>query len=513
MYARTPASFEACREAASEILQKPRDWQALAGILEASGRKYGVPEATLVRLDLLVKGRAVAVVTGQQVGYLGGPLYTLLKAYHATRIAAEFEKRFGIPALPVFWLEGEDHDLEEVRDACYLNKAGELKTLRFEPEREIPGFEVGRYAIDAGGALRELSESIEYPSASGLVLLRSAYSQTTMSDAMGRLLAGTLGSRGLLVVEGMEPGLKRLALPLWEQVIAAGPHLTELLARRSEWLTSSGWSAPLSPTPEAWLFYVASPDHIRAALHYDGRLQYPDRHIEHVTTSELLARIQKNPEVFSPKAALRPLYQDFVLPSVAYVAGPGELDYHAQLTPFYEQFGVTPPSLFPRLSATVFSRSVLKQVEKTGFTFEELLSTDAHTLIREAMRQLDHGRTMHGFDEAKGAVEAVFERLKSELSALDHTLEAAAQTAAGKSLHPLQELRQKAEKALKLKHSTQVARIEKCLTALRPEGKPAERVLSTAWYLAKFGPETLLTALDALPVEAHEHYLISLSTD
>ena len=157
------------------------------------------------------------VVTGQQVGYLGGPLFTLLKAYHTTRLAAELEQRLGMPVLPLFWLEGEDHDLEEVRSAPYLTSSGELRALRFEPEREIAGFEVGRYAVDGSAHIDELAAALDSRSESGLELLRRAYRDTTLSDAMGKLLAETLGPRGLLIVEGMEPELKRMAMPLWNR--------------------------------------------------------------------------------------------------------------------------------------------------------------------------------------------------------------------------------------------------------------------------------------------------------
>jgi bacillithiol synthase len=513
LYGRAPANFEACREAAKDVLKVPRDWKALAEIFERAGREYGVPEATLSRLELLASGKAVAVVTGQQVGYLGGPFYTFLKAYHATRIAAEIERRLGIPTLPIFWLEGEDHDLEEVRDAHFLNRSGELQSLRFEPENEIAGFEVGRFAVDAAAHLDELKSALDGHSEAGLEILRSAYSGTTLSEGMGRLLASTLGARGLLVVEGMDSELKRLALFLWEKVISAGPRLTHILDQRTQWLKSDHWGAPLSPTPEAWMFYVAGEEHVRGALHYDGRLRFPDQHSETLSAEELLLRVKLHPEIISPKAPLRPLYQDYVLPTVAYVAGPGELDYHAQLTPFYAELGIPAPSLFPRLSATVTTPAILRQAEKIGFSLEQLLSGDESALRREIVRREDDGRTLKAFDEAKQDLEAAYGRLKSGLTAIDPTLVGAAHTAAGKSLHPLQDLRQKAEKALKQKHSTQVARLEKCLTALRPTGKPAERVLSTAWYLARFGPEQLLAALDELPVEARLHYVIAVSTD
>ena len=132
---------------------------------------------------LLEQGRAVMVVTGQQVGYLGGPFYTLLKAYHTVRLAAELERELGQAVLPLFWLEGEDHDLAEVRTAHYPDRTGEIRNLRYAPPEEVPGFEVGRYPVDATADIAQLAAALELPHEDGLALLRECY---TRHHALGR---------------------------------------------------------------------------------------------------------------------------------------------------------------------------------------------------------------------------------------------------------------------------------------------------------------------------------------
>ncbi|MCX6601122.1 MAG: bacillithiol biosynthesis BshC, partial [bacterium] len=340
LYVREAASVNACRAAAEDILRAARPWHELADLLERSGRSYGVPPETLARLTALSEGKAVMVVSGQQVGYLGGPLYTFLKAYHATRLAQWLERELRRPVLACFWLEGEDHDLEEVRDAHYLSLAGELHTLRFSPDREVAGYQVGRYQLDASAHLSELAQALDSPHEESLAVLRDCYAQTTLSEGMGRLLARTLGGRGLLVIEGMEAELKAMAAPLWEKVIARGRGLTEILEERSTELRAGGWNAPLAPTRDAQLFYLSGDDHVRCALTYDGQLRHPNGEVKALTQEALADLVRHQPAAISPKAALRPLYQDFVLPAVAYIAGPGELDYHAQLAPFYQELDV-----------------------------------------------------------------------------------------------------------------------------------------------------------------------------
>lgn len=509
-YVRETASVNACRTAAEETLRVSRPWRELADLLERSGRRYGVPQETLARLSALADGKAVMVVTGQQVGYLGGPLYTFLKAYHATRLAHGLERELRRPVLACFWLEGEDHDLEEVRDAHYLSRAGELHTLRFSPDQEIAGFQVGRYEVDASAHLSELTQALDAPQEDALSLLRDAYAQTTLSGGMGRLLARTLGARGLFVIEGMERQLKAMAAPLWEKVITRGRGLAEILEERSTELRAGGWSAPLSPTRDAHLFYLGGDDHVRCPLSYDGQRRHPSGAVETISPHALLSSVREQPSVVSPKAALRPLYQDFVLPAVAYIAGPGELDYHAQLAPFYKELEVPASVLFPRLSATILDNRAARTMEKLDLPLARLLSDDPAALQRALLAEQDEARTAETFAEAKRRIEEVFAKLKATLSALDPTLKEAAQAGAGKSLQPLEHLREKAQRALKQKHSTALARLEKCLSLLRPRGELSERVFCTAYYLAQYGLERLLNALDKLPIEAREHHVIEL---
>jgi bacillithiol synthase len=204
------------------------------------------------------------------------------------------------------------------------------------------------------------------------------------------------------------------------------------------------------------------------------------------------------------------LYQDFALPVVAYIAGPGELDYHAQLAPFYRELQVPAPVLFPRLSATILDSRTARNAEKLSLPLVRLLSDEPAALERALLAGQDESRTAETFSEAKRRIEETFAHLKTTLSALDSTLEGAAQTSAGKALQPLEHLREKAQRALKQKHSTALARLEKCLATLRPRGELSERVFSTGYYLAQYGLERVLNALDELPVEAREHNVIEL---
>jgi bacillithiol biosynthesis cysteine-adding enzyme BshC len=510
LYARLPADADACARAAEEQLAAPRDWKRLADILRAEGELYGVPKQTLARLDLLEAGKAVAVVTGQQVGFLGGPFYTLLKAYHCTRLARALEASLNRPVLPIFWLEGEDHDLPEVSKSVYPSVSGELCELNFTPRNIIPNYEVGRYEIplESLAQVHELASAMQSADAEGAELVERSYMETTLSGGMGRLLAATFGERGLLIVEGMHPGLKQMAEPLWNRVIDAGPRLTQLLTSRSVELEQIQLPAPLKPTAGNYLFYVTGKEHRRQPLAYDGTLTRSDGSTEKLSADQLKDRVHSGELTISPKAALRPLYQDFVLPTVAYVAGPTELEYHAQLSLFYRELNVVAPSLFPRFTATLTDGKSARLLTKLSLTPERLLSTTAHELKKSLLHEADEGRTAALFDRGKSRIESVFAEIKTELAKLDPTLEAAANSAAGKGLQPLEQLRKKVEKSLRQQHSTTLERLDKLLAAVKPNGAPSERIFGTAYYLMKYGPHRLLDILDCAPADGKAHSFI-----
>ena len=229
---------------------------------------------------------------------------------------------------------------------------------------------------------------------------------------MRRLLAATLGPRGLLVCEGRHEGLKKLSAPLWDKVIDTRESLRDTFAKRSEEVRAKGFTGSMSPTPDAHFFYIVAKDFVRRAVTLDGTVKHPDGSSEKVTPEQLKAKFANGEWGVSPKAGLRPLYQDFVLPSIAYVGGPGELEYHAQLAPFYELLNVTPPSLFPRLSATFVDQKCERLREKLGRTWEELLSTNEHELTKQLLREADEHGTVKSFAEAKAEIEDAIAKLK-----------------------------------------------------------------------------------------------------
>lgn len=510
LFACSPANPEACRLLAASRLQSFPFYAEVADILRVEGMLYGIPAETIARLKHLEKREAVVVVTGQQVGFLGGPLFTLVKAYHAVRLARALEATLKIPVLPVFWLEGEDHDLAEIRASKFPTQDGTIGSIEFSPSQEIAHQEVGRYLVNEN-ALASWHEALaQWGNVSGEAaeVFEHAYREGDLSTAFGRFLAATLGERGLFVVEGRNEKLKKLAQPLWEHAIDQRVELHHEFQRQTEEAQAQGFAAPMSPTPDAHFFYVVGNDYVRRPVLLDGTVKHPDGSSEHVGVDELKARLRAGTWQVSPKAALRPLFQDYILPSIAYVGGPGELEYHMQLAPFYDILNVTAPSLFPRVSVTVVDQKCEKLREKLGLSWEDVLTKSEQELTKQVLRAADESHATEQFAQARVEIEAAFNKLKPTLEAVDVTLAGAVGSSIGKALQPLEQLEGKVNKAIKQQHAVELARLQKLLFAAKPNGKPMERVVGTAWALAHYGVKEFLDMLDKLPADGAAHQVV-----
>jgi bacillithiol biosynthesis cysteine-adding enzyme BshC len=516
LYLRPAASLESAREACEEQLAQPRNWSRLASVLKKASKRYGAPLGSLARLDALAQGKAAVIVTAQQVGYLGGPFYTFIKAYHCTRLAAALESELGVAILPIFWLEDEDHDLAEVSDSYFPEAGGEIAKVNFTPDTIIPNFGVGHYRVPATVAqhIRQMADAIGVQADSEMqALLAECYAGHTLSEAMGRLSARLLGERGLLVIEGSNPDLKQMAAPLWSRIVDVGPALHKLLLFRSQQLQKLELATPLSPTASTYLFYLIKDDFIRRVISYDGMLRDPNGHEETVTLQDLRQQVTTHPESLSPKAALRPLYQDFVLPTVACVAGPTEIAYHAQIQPFYKTLSVVPPALYPRLSVTIADEKISRLKESTGFTSRQVLQGDFDKLANRLIKKADDAGLSDAFQQARGKLEETLSGLKDSMTKLDSTLEGTAGATLGKMLHLLEGLEDKAHRAQKQKHEIELGRLRRLFAALKPRELLAEQGLSTAYHLLRFGRERLLSALDEIPLDSKKHVVVSIPTE
>jgi bacillithiol biosynthesis cysteine-adding enzyme BshC len=469
---------------------------ALADVLERQSVEFGAGPAALANIGKL-RGGARAVVTGQQVGLLGGPLMTLLKAATAVARAKQTTAATGVEHVPIFWLATEDHDLDEVNQVSLLTKNA-AETLRLGvklPHHDVP---VGGVILEGhiDGLLERAADLLGH--APVCELLRKCYGFRPGSDfgptfgsAFARLMARLFVEQGLIVMDAAGRDFHALGGRALRAAIEQAEELETALIARSAELVDAGYHAQVLVKPGAsLLFLVSEVDGVKSR---QALRRLPDGSwkagagggARSFTAAELLAILDEAPERLSPNALLRPVFQDAILPTTAYVGGPAEVAYFAQSAVLYDRVlgRVTP--IIPRLSATLIEPAIGAIMAQHEVSLPDAMrSTEelaqrlgARAMPIEAKRKL--AAAGNALDEAVSAAE-------DYLGTLDAGLGKSAEVSASKMRYQMDRLRRLAAAFEVNKEASLRKHAEAMTLHLFPGGHPQERVVAGVWFVAGF---------------------------
>ena len=509
-YEGNPARPEAWQAAIERAQAHARGREAIADVITAQQQRRGAPPEARAALDRLRQEGAVAVVTGQQAGAFGGPLYTLLKAITALRLAARVRQDHQVPAVAVFWIDSEDHDWDEVASCTVLNGEGLARTIRLPAPAGAGTLPVGRLMLADGvaAALDELAEALpptEF-TASLMMGLRSCYKAgLSASEAFGRLLEFTLGEFGLIVYDAADPAAKAAARDVFVREVQFPGRTAELALEAGSELVRLGYHAQVGAHADGLaLFSLAGGRHlIRFA---DGAFRAGDRAW---TQPDLLSEVRANAAGFSPNVLLRPIVQDTLFPTVAYVAGPSELAYLGQLKPVYAHFGVPMPLMVPRASATLLDSAGVRFLGKHDVALETLHAQDESVLNRLLEAALP-GDVERAFQAAAAALDGPMQALVRAVPAIDPTLEGAARSVAGKVNHELQGLHTRIIHAAKRRDETLRRQFTRTRAQAFPGGHAQERTVGFVSFLNRFGPGLVDQLVRDLPLDPGSHWVVTV---
>jgi bacillithiol biosynthesis cysteine-adding enzyme BshC len=465
--------------------------ERLADLLEGHAVEFGASDAAKANIAKLRAG-ARAVVTGQQVVLFGGPLLTLLKAATAIARANEATRATGVEHVPVFWLATEDHDLEEVDQVSLLTKTS-VETLRtgLKVAHAVPVGGVVPGAAELEAVLERASELLEFAPVGEW--LRECYlagdrdgARPTLALAFGRLMARIFAEQGLVVMDAASRGFHALAAGTLRYAIDHADELQAALIARSEELVRAGYHAQvLVAESGSMLFLLDEVTGERVALRRTAEGQWKAGGRVY-SSADLIAILETAPERLSPNALLRPVFQDTLLPTAAYVGGPAEIAYFAQSAVLYEAIlgRITP--VLPRLSATLLEPAIAAVMDR-----DEVQLPDAMTTAEELAQRLG-ARAMP--IEAKRRLAAVGNAVEAELSALteylggmDESLGRAAEVSGSKMLYQMNRLRRMAATFELQKEASLRKHAEVITLNVFPGGHPQERVVAGVWFMAKYG--------------------------
>jgi len=509
-FAGNPADPAAWRNAIARTQRHVRQRDAIADVLEAQQRTRGAPAEALAAAAALRDPSTVAIVTGQQAGLFGGPLFTLLKAITALQLAARVTAEHGVPAVAIFWIDAEDHDWDEVKSVGVLDAELALGHLQIgNPPGAHEGPVARVHLDDSIGAAREalarLMQTTEFTPAL-LAALGSIYRPGAgMADAFGQWLEAALGSRGLVVFDASDRAAKPLAAGVFAREIEHPGDTARLATDAGAALAAKGYHAQASAHGDTVaLFHL---NHGRAPIRYVNGVYQIAEGTE--TRDGLLQCVKIRPDEFSPNVLLRPIVQDTLFPTVCYVAGPNELAYLAQLGGVYAAFDVPMPLFQQRATATLVDSNSMRFLTKHQLPLEALRAQDEAVLNQLLESQLPTD-VEASLEEAMRLTGQRMEDLARAVAQVDATLEGATRSTTGRMQEELKKLHNKIIHAAKRKDETLRRQFKHAQAQAFPGGQPQEREVGFVYFLNKYGPGLVDRLSSELPLDMGVHWVMTI---
>ena len=483
---------------------------ALVEALKRQNRQWGASAKTMENLDLLAGDRCRAVVTGQQVGLFSGPAYTIYKALTAVKLAETY-RRQGVDAVPVFWMATEDHDLEEVGQTWILTADSTLKSVQFAQQAQGNRLPVGSISLDPSiGShldqfLRGLPDS-EFKPVLAARLKRVYREGNTFGQAFAELVSFLLSEYGLILLDPREPHLKKMAKPVFLQAAESWVKLDSLLKGRNQQLARAGYTAQVGgEAGTSFLFWEQDGKRRGVVGTRDGfALKGSSEGLP-----DLRGLIERAPEQISPNVLFRPVVQDFLLPTLAYVAGPSEVAYYAQISPLYQALGRVMPPVVLRASITVIERRVQKLLAKYQMEFRDLFQGN-QAMLKKIVERTVNQEVSARFDRLEREFDNRLGEMREPLKSVDPTLVGALGTARKKIQYQLENLRAKFVGAESRQQEILTRQVDSLLRTLYPSGGLQERQINIFYFLSRYGPEFLDELHDAIDLSAPDHKLLYL---
>jgi len=496
----------------TRIDRREIDRETLRAVLAEQNTGKGESPKTLENIRLLGGSGTYAVVTGQQVGLFGGPMYTLYKAITAVLLAQKLSGKFpGKSFVPVFWLEGEDHDFAEMNHITVLDH--ENVPVRIEylpggaaPERNVGA--VGAMTFDETiaatiGRLESALTSTEF-TAHIIASLRSCYAPgVTFAGAFQSWLNLLLPGSGLVFISSADPRLKRILSPIFLRELQEYPRFSQMVIDRSAELEQT-YHAQVKPKSINLFLFHKGGRYLIEPRENDFSLKGTRAFF---SKDQLLSIIRETPEQISPNVVLRPLCQDILLPTVAYIGGPSEIAYHAQLGPLYDELSLVQPVIYPRGSVTLVQSGLLRAMEKYSLELPEFLG-DVGSVTTRVVEQISDIKLDRLFAGVTKNLHDALGELKFGLNEIDPTLLGALENVSSKIDVNLGVLREKSVAAQKRRNDTAVRQIEKAAAGLLPSGSLQERELSPLYYMNKHGEGLGSWLADRMDIGAFRHQIL-----
>jgi bacillithiol biosynthesis cysteine-adding enzyme BshC len=504
-----PAAFSVQTEKArSRDLPRKR----LAATLEEQNQSYGCGAQTVENIQKLIQDKACAVVTGQQTGLFSGPLYTIYKALTAIKLTESLNQNNLGCFVPVFWLASEDHDLAEIDHITLLDRENRIKRILYQPRSANPKTPVSEIVLstEISSCLQQLDECTHDSEFKADILsqLSAAYQPgRSIVNAFAQWMTRLFKPYGLIFIDAAHPDLKDLGKDVFQTEIAQNSPSTQFALETSQKLAKKNYSPQIQLHEGISNVFLVEDE--RQTLRFRDDDYSIKGKSQAFKKDELLHLLEKQPHKFSPNVLLRPLYQDALLPTVAYVGGLSEVAYFAQMKKVYEAFDLPMPIIYPRKGLTLIEKKVNNVLNTYGLEVQDIWR-NAEAKINDIAKEqipLTLDKAIHS---TRSHLDKDLADIKRETSVFEPTLEKSVDLTTRKIHHQIHLLEKKILKASKKQNTIMMQRIHLVKSSLYPHHHLQERVLNVTPFLIKYGFTLMERLYKAVDIEHHDHQILKL---
>jgi bacillithiol biosynthesis cysteine-adding enzyme BshC len=489
------------------------DRRALASALKRLNSKWGASQKTLANIELLTESDCLAVVSGQQAGLFGGPLYTIYKALSAVKLSECLSQR-GVKAVPVFWIATEDHDFQEVASAEFINRDCALGRVAVAAEMHEDNFPVGKVKLDQSigatieGLIHELPQT-EFTDDLEKLLRQTYQPGGQYGDAFGQLLTRLTSEHGLILFDPLDLDLKKLAAPLYSLAASRAREIADALVSRSRELEEAGYHAQVCVSENSFPLFLHDNHGARHALTLNQDKYQTKANHDRYSAEELARLAETEPQRFSPNVTLRAVVQDYLLPTIAYYGGSAEIAYFAQTSEIYRILGRPVTPILHRASMTMVERHTWRTLDRYQIQLTDFFAGADHVISRVVAEHLGK-ETSAAFDHTTATFNSELDKLQDKLKHVDPTLVEALDKGRRKINYQLDGLRTRFQRAQLSRDEAVHRQLLRAFDLLYPEKTLQERRINITSLLARHGHYVVDWIFNAIDLGSNEHAIVYL---
>ena len=445
-------------------------------------------------IEKLKHENSVAVIGGQQAGLLTGPLYSVHKVISIIKLAEQQERELRIPVVPIFWIAGEDHDYQEVNHVYALrNDKPEKMTY---PEKNIEKLMVSDIPLNHDICLSWIEDIMEsfgetnYTNTLREFTNNALELSATFVDFFAMIIMEMFKDHGLLIIDSGNKELRRYEKQFFIEQINNQMEITSSVKAQQQIVSKAGFKPAIDISEDAAnLFYTNPITMERILLQYDhSKEQFLSKNTEvSLSKDELLAIATEFPERLSNNVVTRPLMQEWLFPTIAFIGGPGEIAYWAELKLVFEHFNIKMPPLVPMLNITFLDRSIETDLAELNLDLKDVLAEGTNKHVLKFIDSMKDRELEELLDEAKNQLKAQYELIRAKSIDVDKSLLPIVKKNEEILLKQIAFMEKKVYESVCRKHDDVLKKFTRVENALRPNGSPQERVWNPFYYLNQYG--------------------------